>query len=770
MKYIDATRIEQWSKKKDAQSSLPELVRRLIINSSNNVYGLCIPSGDSVSKPGLDGKFMFNSPDVLYGDITSDKCEDNFQTVYMEVSTQEKWQDKFKPDIKKRTESFKDKCEEIIFIFITSRKAVNKDSVVEDFKQKSSYQWKDIKIFDADDLEKWIDQDFATMAWLCWKMNIPCSLQSPKMYFSEWLESTIIPLDENVIFSRLDKERRVDKLFNDFIGSKEKYTLSVMSDSCKESILYSIKKLERLSKKDIDKLSGNILKTKIIIIKDKPTWDYVISNEKRNNYILIPTFGIPDNLGFVNKNIKVILPLNKSEKSDVYNHSKVVKLEELNRDLLIKNLQIILENEQYKLYKKQVDIYSIVDESKNTLLPLQRLLVKPNSPLPHAQWMNEESPLVLLKLSMVNKFSLYHDKVMLEKFVGKPFEEIEVYLKYLLHQEEPVVKFYNSYYEFVNTEHILIHYSQYITETVLNNLQKHVIQAISKQINNKINEYPKYGEHISKNLINGVFETLAILGHLLDKDEIQHYGKKFLLNAVQSFLKETLSYELWNNLKNLETHFLIEASHEEVLKVFKFAILDQQEDKIIEIFYKGIPSNYSFLSNNDLIIEFLWLLEKLSLIRECINDVIKILTKLITIEQGIRYKSGNSALKTLFSIFNPCNNKSNLSFEEKFEFIKKIVEDPQCQNIKIAIIEIFLFNNSWIISNVLPFKYKTNYNPTVQDEASSKLIPFYMFFYEQLIEVKKGEAVLKILSTPDIYTPLLTHILKYIKEKNNCIN
>ncbi|UQY79974.1 hypothetical protein HAV_00159 [Candidatus Hepatincola sp. Av] len=780
MKYIDATKLNQWSDTKEAQNYLPELVRRLIINSSKNVHDLKMPSGDSTSKTGVDGKFITNDAKVLYGTILQENCE-NLQTIYLEIGTNKDVKKKFNDDIKTRAKELKDQeFGTIIFIFITSRRfyntktknsndaSIEKQTIIDTAKSTYSKQWKDIKIFDADDLESWLDQDFATMAWLCYKMNIPCSMQSPERYFEEWLASTKIPLDKSIVLARLDKGNQVDSLFNEFVNSNEKYTLTIISDSRKESVLYAINKIEDASTINQETPNKEFYK-KIIIIEDKPTWNYIIEDKKENHYILIPTFGIPDNLGFVNKNIKVILPLNNSEKRDVQNHSKVIQLEELNRELLIENLKNILNTDEAKAYKDKIDIYSIVDKSKNTLLSLQRLLVKPDSPLPSANWMQEENSNIILKLAMLGSFNTNNnkDKEILVKFLSLPFEEIELQLKYYQAQEETVIKqFDNVQFSFINPELILRHYSNYISKTILDSFEAIVIEAISNQLNKKVKGFPTKEEYISSSLINGVFNTLAIMGSLSEQNLFptsiaMEYNLKSFVNSM---LKEKLSINLWWNLSKQKNSLLIEASPEAMIDIFKNIFLEHKDEKIIEIFYTNIPTNLQFIPNNFLIINILWLLEQIALISNYTQDVLKILVKLIHIEHDIKYKSGNSALNSLFNILNPYNNKSNLSFTQKEKFIKKCIKEVSSKEVKVAIIHQFISLRSWIVPNSLPFIYKVKWNPRKQDENNNHA-PLLLFLYQQLIDLKEEEALLDILNNLNEVQDLLKDILAYMKEK-----
>lgn len=61
-KLITATLLKGWASKRESQSILPELIKRLIISSGAKVRKMSIPSGDNVYIPGWDGQVSSDSP------------------------------------------------------------------------------------------------------------------------------------------------------------------------------------------------------------------------------------------------------------------------------------------------------------------------------------------------------------------------------------------------------------------------------------------------------------------------------------------------------------------------------------------------------------------------------------------------------------------------------------------------------------------------------------------------------------------------------------
>ena len=52
---VTATQIADWANTRDAQASLPRLIRRLVCRNAS-ITQVAIPAGDSVNAPGWDGE------------------------------------------------------------------------------------------------------------------------------------------------------------------------------------------------------------------------------------------------------------------------------------------------------------------------------------------------------------------------------------------------------------------------------------------------------------------------------------------------------------------------------------------------------------------------------------------------------------------------------------------------------------------------------------------------------------------------------------------
>ena len=263
MKYITSTELQTWGR--ESQDKLPLLLRRLIINNIGFEHFeiLNLPGGDSIWKPGCDGiiKTTINS---ILGDLGE---------YIIECGQSDKAKDKFKSDLEKRTQEIENQ-EYKVFVFITTHKFQNKKEIIENVKENSS--WKDIKIFDADDIETWLDFDPATTSWLAYILEKPRNNgKSFEEIQSNWLASTKVPLDKNVILARADSTNTIE-IVKSWSKNHDNRILQIRSDSREESLLFFMSSIEQFGFRTETIES---IKSKIVIVYNIEEWRQIVETK-----------------------------------------------------------------------------------------------------------------------------------------------------------------------------------------------------------------------------------------------------------------------------------------------------------------------------------------------------------------------------------------------------------------------------------------------------------------------------------------------------------
>jgi hypothetical protein len=146
---ITATQIAEWGKTKEAQGSLPRLVRRLV-HAAGTPTQVAFPAGDSTSLPGWDGELAseHDSPWVPKGKS------------FWEFGCEAPVTRKGNRDYDKRTrQTLNEVHTGSTFVFASARRWSQKAGWLE--RKREAGEWAAVRAYDADDLEQWLEQSTA---------------------------------------------------------------------------------------------------------------------------------------------------------------------------------------------------------------------------------------------------------------------------------------------------------------------------------------------------------------------------------------------------------------------------------------------------------------------------------------------------------------------------------------------------------------------------------------------------------------------------------
>ena len=137
------------------QELLPELVKKLIINSCTSVSSIRMPHGDDIWAPGFDGVV----------DCSEGNCYVPAGRSVWEFGTNENTLQKINDDYQKRTQNpLGSKIEETNFCLVTPKVWAYPQTITT--WEAEHTDWKQVKIYDASVLCDWIEQTPVVCAWL----------------------------------------------------------------------------------------------------------------------------------------------------------------------------------------------------------------------------------------------------------------------------------------------------------------------------------------------------------------------------------------------------------------------------------------------------------------------------------------------------------------------------------------------------------------------------------------------------------------------------
>lgn len=187
---ITAIQLENWADTRDAQATLPVLVRRLIA-ATTRTTALAMPGGESVGLPGWDGIVEVTQGNAWVPEGIS----------YWELGCSTDVPKKAKKDFAKR-------CDEIdsqlaanaTFIFVTPRQWRAKRTWLNEVSEKRI--WKEVIALDADDLEIWLENAPAVSLWFGERLGLSGGgIESITRYWENWRTQTRIPLTSDALYT-----------------------------------------------------------------------------------------------------------------------------------------------------------------------------------------------------------------------------------------------------------------------------------------------------------------------------------------------------------------------------------------------------------------------------------------------------------------------------------------------------------------------------------------------------------------------------------------
>ncbi|QIB67615.1 hypothetical protein G3T16_09480 [Kineobactrum salinum] len=194
--HVTATHLTQWSDRREAQGMLPVLARRLI-SATARTTAIAMPGGDSINAPGWDGVIEVEQG----GPWTPNGIS------YWELGTSKDPASKASSDFEKRLGQISSaQAAQATFVFVTPRRWPGKGAWQE--RARSRDAWADVLVWDADDLEAWLETSPATTLWLGIQLGIAGhGIDAVENYWKHWSNQSSPAITAATLFSGREESR-----------------------------------------------------------------------------------------------------------------------------------------------------------------------------------------------------------------------------------------------------------------------------------------------------------------------------------------------------------------------------------------------------------------------------------------------------------------------------------------------------------------------------------------------------------------------------------
>jgi transcriptional regulator with XRE-family HTH domain len=197
VRWVSAQDLLDWANRTDGAVSLPTLIAHLIVATHGTAVRLRFPANEGVRHRGWDGRtdLEVGSSYVPQG------------VAGWEISAQRRdIVGKATEDFRKRTanpEGIEPAAS--TYVFVTPRHWPQKDAWAQAMKAEGA--WRDVRVYDADDLVHWIEQTPAVGLWLATRLGKrPEGVLELDEVWEEWSLATQWPLTEDLVLSDRDQD------------------------------------------------------------------------------------------------------------------------------------------------------------------------------------------------------------------------------------------------------------------------------------------------------------------------------------------------------------------------------------------------------------------------------------------------------------------------------------------------------------------------------------------------------------------------------------
>ena len=225
---IRAAQIHEWADKgEEARSRLPVLLRILIRSTGNGLRRLDFPGYGEGQRPGWDGWVEASSATAW---IPKGKSGWEFSTARDPGS-------KANRDLRRsRSDVQEDQRADTTFVFVSSRRWRGKRKWEEE--RRSEGCWKDVRAFDASDLEQWLEESIEGQVWLAEQLGLPSLHDCMTLYraWDQWSEASEPPMARDLFVPAVAEHRA--KIVSRLEEGAADGPLLVAADSSAEALAF----------------------------------------------------------------------------------------------------------------------------------------------------------------------------------------------------------------------------------------------------------------------------------------------------------------------------------------------------------------------------------------------------------------------------------------------------------------------------------------------------------------------------------------------------
>lgn len=291
---VNATDIDSWANRRTAQDSLPKLLRRLVRATTERVKFISVRADEGVQLEGFDGLLEVE---------TGNEFVPGGKSVW-EFGTNKQVKSKADDDYEKRKENppLGIASAETTFVFVTPRRWSKKDEWMR-ARQAEGF-WREVRVYDADDLETWLESAPAVHVWLSILLGKhPEAAADIENFWADWTEVTSPHFSAELVIS--GRREMVERL-HEWLG-RPPTSVALRAESSSEATAFFAAALHSLPPGQRECVFSTCL-----VAEDIIAWRQLAASSE--SLILIPNFSEREAVArAVQSGHHVLIPLGKSD-------------------------------------------------------------------------------------------------------------------------------------------------------------------------------------------------------------------------------------------------------------------------------------------------------------------------------------------------------------------------------------------------------------------------------------------------------------------------
>lgn len=637
---VDALELEGWAERLVARDELPGLIRTMVIGSTAELLSVDFRSGEGIGMPGWDGQ-----ADAVHGNpwVPAGKS-------VWEMGVNENVTDKADSDYATRTKDPQGVVpSESTFIFVTPRRWPARDNWVA--TKRAEKIWKDVRAYDADTLEAWLDSNPAVHARVTKMLGRdPDGASDLRTAWDRWSLATLPPVPLALVTA--GRESAVEALVA-WLQS-EPSVITVQAESAEESFAFIAATILSLPE-DLQELV-----TRRTLVVDSPeAWDEVIARVSSDmRLLLIPTFSQPPAVEASGIGHQVIIPVDLNAPTS----GSCIPLSRIKRQVAAEALVNVGVSES--------EAHELAGIARRSLLMFRRRVSANASSVP--AWAAPENAAEIVPLILAGAWQdgSPGDEQFLSQISSKSYAEVSAACVRWSGQSDMPVRREGAQWFCVSKRDSWELVARYATASTLANFRKLAVNMLTTPDSALSLEVDKrwaaglYGNSLpwTSNLMVNVVDSLALIANSTGDFTFPNgmTGQSFVDSIVREVLDRANSDEserLWPSL-DYALPLLAEASPDIYLEMADRAV-DQGGilavfDPEVEKTFFGHPKHTGLL----------WSLEALAWAPDHLGSSAVILALLAEREPGGRWS--NRPARSLQQIFLPWHPQTAAGFDERY--------------------------------------------------------------------------------------------------------